>query len=133
MIHRGRNKEGLTWVEWRLAAKFEDAEEPPRAFLAWQEGEDPTEWAAAYAEHMKQAEIAFHNKEFLYALCEETGPGEYNVVMPVKWEVYDPTAFPKLLTHSEWRVPFLKVGETALVSTIYNPQKQTFYTIRRTK
>lgn len=134
MIYRGKNKEGLTWVEWRLAAKFAGMdEEPPRAFQAWQDGEDPCEWAADHEEHLKQGDIGFHNKEFVYALCEETDPGDYNVVMPVEWKVYDSISFPKLLTHSRWSCRYLKVGESALVSTVYQPQKQTFYAVRRTK
>jgi len=133
MIHKGRNKEGLTWVEWRLATRIE-GEEPPRAFQAWQDGEDPTEWAADYAEHLRQHATEFRLKEFVYALCQQEPNGcDYNVVMPVEWKPYDPAAFPKLLLHTRWGLSYLKVGESALLSTIYNPQKQTFYAVRRVK
>jgi hypothetical protein len=132
MIEHGRNREGLTWVEWRLAAKFV-GEEPPRSFTAWQNGEDPTEWAADLEEHTQQAISNFTEKEFVYTPCVEDGPGEYNVVMPVEWKPFDRAAFPRLLTHTRWTLTYLKVGESALLSTIYNPQKQTFYAVRRTK
>lgn len=133
VIHKGRNKEGLTWAEWRLATRIE-GEEPPRAFQAWQDGEDPAEWAADHEEHRRQRDIDPNLKEFVYALCQEEPNGiDYNVVMPVEWKPFDRAAFPKLLLHTRWGLYHLKVGESALLSTIHQPQKQTFYAVRRTK
>lgn len=37
------NGEGLTWEEWKAAARVSDAKEYR---LAWRRGEDPTEWVA---------------------------------------------------------------------------------------
>jgi hypothetical protein len=35
------NREGLTWAEWRAAARVRST---PKTRAAWRRGEDPTEW-----------------------------------------------------------------------------------------